>query len=494
MNCALCLLLMPLAMPAAISEPVPDPNRGLYAIWAKPGATDSLQFLKGGQVMLQWEQIEPAEGRYDFSLLHSQLETLAKLNRVTTVQVNAGRVPAYLFERMPYTREMLGKMQDRRGTLQYWHPAYVKAYTGLIAEFARQVKASPHRDRLIGVRFNYNAIGTEYMAIPSEWRDPAKWTVPPGATSAAAWSEEIAFAYRKTIVEAFLRGFSPGFRVFLRSGGPGFSPDQSTVELAASGKLGFFTTAAQMEPAVNTVERYDKIYLPFCRTGKTVCYAESVSDSEGNYGAGKIRHWSTSAQWNYWRLLSDLNSGFSMIGLYGADLARSGDPEYREAFEFAARYAGYHASPSVSPGAWVAMREGRQLKGDYTFLMRRLPDAGMRPEEKIGPADQRYGAWAVTIPRGTEAKFKLEPAFARSLEGRKTVVRVFFLDRGTGSFTLRASGKESTMRLSGSDRWKSAEFEVARAHFTGPEEVPDIRVGGDCDLTLHMIEVVRRPE
>ena len=367
---------------AACPETVPDPNHGLYAIWSKPGATDSLAFLKGGQVVLQWDQVEPSEGHYDFALLHSQLEMMAKLKRVTTVQLNANRLPAFLFERVPYTKELLGKVQDRRGTVQYWHPAYVKAYTALIAEFARQVKASPHGGRLIGVRFNYNAIGTEYMAVPPEWSDGAKWTTPPGVAPAIDWSEEKAFAYRKTIVDAFLRGFSPGIRVFLRSGGPGFSPDQWTVDLAASGKLGFFTTAAQMEPAVNTLPRYEKIYLPFCRTGKTVCYAEAVSDSDGNHGGGKIRHWSTSAQWNYWRLLEDLHYGFSMIGVYGFDLERSDNPEYRQAFEFAARYAGFHASPSVAPGAWVALREGRQLKGDYSFLMQRVPASGTRPEER----------------------------------------------------------------------------------------------------------------
>lgn len=63
-------------------------------------------------------------------------------------------------------------------------------------------------------------------------------------------------------------------------------------------------------------------------------------------------------QYNYWRLLSDLNLGFSMIGVYGGDLANADKPECRAAFDFAARYAGYHASPSVSLGAWVALREG----------------------------------------------------------------------------------------------------------------------------------------
>jgi hypothetical protein len=481
----------PTSAPWFVKEALPDPNHGLYAIWTKPGATDSLRFLKGGQVVLQWEQVEREEGHYDFSRLHDQLEMIAKLDRVTTVQLNANRWPSFLFSRVPYTKEMLGKEQDRRGTVQYWHPAYVKAYTALIAEFARQVKASPHRARLIGVRFNYNAIGTEYMAVPEEWRDPAKWTAPAGVALGPAWSEEVAFQYRKTIVDTFLRDFSPEVRVFLRSGGPGFTPDQYAVDLAASGKLGFFTTAASMEPSPNIVERYEKIYLPYCRTGKTVCYAESVSDSDGKYGAGKIRHWCSSEQWNYWRLLADLHFGFSMIGVYGADLARSSNLEYLAAFEFAARYAGFHASPAAAPGAWVAMREGSRVnKGDYAFLMRRLPGE-TRPEEKIGPDDQRFGAWARTVPGGAQAKFALDEAFARSMDGKNAKLRVVFLDRGVGSFTVRASGREFRGALGDTGRWKTAEFEIGSARFAADEAGAHVAIGSEGGVTLHMIEVMR---
>src|SRR5271157_4655508 len=91
----LCAALVSLT-PALHSEAVPDPNRGLYAIWTKPEISDHLPFIKGGQVVLQWEQVQPAADRYDFSILREQLETIGKLGRVTTVQLNANRQPAFL--------------------------------------------------------------------------------------------------------------------------------------------------------------------------------------------------------------------------------------------------------------------------------------------------------------------------------------------------------------------------------------------------------------
>src|ERR1017187_6868527 len=153
----LCAMLLSVA-PVLHGEAAPDPNRGLYAIWTKPEISDHLTFLKGGQVVLQWEQVQPSADHYDFSILRRQLETIGKLGRVTTVQLNANRQPAFLYDKVPSTKKTLTKEQDRRGTLQYWHPAYVKLYTGLIAEFARQVKSSPYHDRVIGVRLNYDAI------------------------------------------------------------------------------------------------------------------------------------------------------------------------------------------------------------------------------------------------------------------------------------------------------------------------------------------------
>jgi hypothetical protein len=211
-----------------------------------------------------------------------------------------------------------------------------------------------------------------------------------------------------------------------------------------------------------------------------------MADATGKHGPSQDPRWCSPEQYNYWRLLSDLNLGFSMMGVYGADLANAAKPEYRAAFDFAARYAGYHASPSVSPGAWIALREGQgKLKGDYSFLMRRAPGVEMMPEQKVGPGEQRFGAWARTLARGAEARLELDPDFARSLSGKQATVHVIFFDRGTGGFTVAAGGRKFEHALGDSGRWQTASFVVDRAGFAA------VAVSGTADLTLHMIEVVR---
>ncbi len=473
------------ALAAFAADVAPDAHRGLYAIWATPEISDPLPFIKGDQVRLQWSQVEPEPGRYDFSALREQLERVAKLNRHTTVQLNGNRHPAFLFRTVPYYKGELKRAETDK-LLQYWHPAYVKDYTALIAAFAREVKSSPHRDRIVGVRLNYNAIGTEYMIVRPEEQPADEWIVPPGVTLAPAWSEDIASEYRRTIVDTFLANFNPEIRVLLRSGIALYPhPDPETMKRIGTGNTGVFTTGSEIEPrAPMFEERAQLLYLAYCRTGKAVCYAESMADATGKHGSLKDPRWCSPQQYNYWRLLNDLNLGIARIAIYGADLAHAAEPEYRDAFAFADRYSGYQASPSVAPGAWVALREGHLLKGDYTFLMRRLPDVEMKPAEKVGPDDQRFGAWARTLANGT-ARFVLDPDFARSLQGRKAGLRVTYLDQGGGTFTVAAADQKFEQKVGASGRWKTAEFQIAGG-------AAQLSLSTPGEVTFHMIEVVRQ--
>jgi hypothetical protein len=201
--------------------------------------------------------------------------------------------------------------------------------------------------------------------------------------------------------------------------------------------------------------------------------------------------WCGPEQWNYWRLLSDLNCGVSFIAIYGADLAHASNPEFRAAFDFAALYAGYHASPAVSPGAWVALREGNTLKGDYTFLMRRIAGDEMPPLEKVGPANQRFGAWARQLRKGSTIRFALDESFAGSIEGRAATVQVVYLDKGLGVITTRCAGREFSTSLKDTGQWQAARFVLEKATLRADATGAHITLAADADVALHMIEARR---
>ena len=109
----------------------------------------------------------------------------------------------------------------------------------------------------------------------------------------------------------------------------------------------------------------------------------------------------------------------------------------------------------------------------------------MRGEQKIGPDDQRFGAWARTLEKGGAAVFAPDADFARSLAGKGATLRVIYLDRGEGSFAVDAAGQKFRQPLGGSGRWKTAEFRL------GGGALGEIRITAGEDLTLHMVEVAR---
>ena len=55
------ILTLVITLTAAAMAVPPDPNRGLYAIWAQDPKLAELPFIKGGQVLAQWKDVEPEE-------------------------------------------------------------------------------------------------------------------------------------------------------------------------------------------------------------------------------------------------------------------------------------------------------------------------------------------------------------------------------------------------------------------------------------------------
>lgn len=511
----------------------PVPGRGIYVIWYRDGE-DLLKvpYVVGGQVVTQWGSVEPDEGRYDFASIGAELAKLKAAGRRATVQINGNRKPGWLFDVVPsHPKPLSVQVNDARGTLMYWHPAHVGAYTNMLWAFSRYLTASADREAVVGIRLNFNAIGTEHHAVPTGERDLSRWVVPRGAAQGPVWSKEQAEAYDAAVVETFVSGFSGKVRVFVRNNvGPEIAGKYRS--LFDSGKLGWFHTSSEAEPRSSGTEIQYRRFFEDCRGGKTTAYAEPWASAWGDHGGLTDDRWCSPPQWNYWRLLLDLHCGVSFIALYASDFSVAVKGTYRgkggrydeahdalgyrgefeEAFRFASRYAGYHAAPEESPGAWVALRENAVIRaangmpearrrlsfftGDYTFLMERLPDktagAGERP---IGPGGQRFGAWARVLPAGEIMRLALDERFVRSL-GTGGEVRVIYLDgpgdAGAG-FSVEVGGSAVGVMLRGSGRWETARIPLDGKALRMDHDGAHVRiVAGSKPVSLHMVEVVRQ--
>jgi hypothetical protein len=92
---------------------------GCYLIWGERDLFKTCDFLKGGQIMVQWRDIAPARGKFDWSKLDEGLRFFAKIGRPTTVQVNANEKPDWLWN-------YVANCGNNRGVIpQYWDPRYI---------------------------------------------------------------------------------------------------------------------------------------------------------------------------------------------------------------------------------------------------------------------------------------------------------------------------------------------------------------------------------
>lgn len=504
------LLLASLCATDSIADGAVPPtvHRGLYAIWYErlPEVLE-LPYITGAQVVAQWGDLESSEGRYDFSQLEAQMKLLHDQHKTFTVQVNGNRKPAWLFDHVPSLPEPLNvQVRDSRGTLMYWHPVFERTYVNFLRAYAAFLKQSPYRASLLGVRQNFNAIGTEHWRVPNNQIALSLWRAPPGANAGAPFAPALGRAYQTRVLAAFVKEFTPEIRVFVRNS---IEPDlrRSYEHDFKTGLLGWFHTSSEMEPRKNDGGQY-RVFLDDCRTGKTLAYAEPWASAWGDHGGKADLRWCSPPQWNYWRLLCDLHCGVSFIACYANDLevARSGryrpgkttidaarfKDEFDAAFRFAAKYAGYHASPQVSPGAWVAFREGDALTGDYTFLMQRQPDR-TREVKKAGPDQQRFGAWARLLPRDQTMQFVLDDTYAASLATQSAELRVTYLDCVACSFEIGTAGRTFHAQCSDSGRWKTIAWEFPRPVFTKSDSGAHVSLRANgADLILHMVELTRK--
>ena len=261
-------------------------------------------------------------------------------------------------------------------------------------------------------------------------------------------------------------------------------------------------------------------FLDYCSTGKSVGYAEQWADAWGWHGRKMPdKRWVSPPQWNYWRLLCDLYCGVSVITVFGSDLRIAIDgihrfpwtnridekqyPEYinefEDAFRFAAKYAGYKAYPSESPGAWIAFRHStvnksyknplKLITGDYSFLIERLDSSSGNIKRNIGPDNQRFGAWALEIPAKEKIQLAVNKDFINSLKSNSAKIRVTYFDSGTGSFSFTFGRKRYNQQLADTKKWETKEFQFRRNKISG-NNIITINCYNN-PVILHMLEIER---
>jgi len=535
-----------IAQDSVISSKVYNPNRenaaGLYALWyqKRPNPEQYLQqpYIIGGQMVYQWKDLEPEKGKYDFSKMAQELDKYSKMNIYTTIQINGNTKPDWLFNEVPYhTKKFSVQVRDKKGSVMYWHPTHKKAYINLLKAFAEFVRNNKNGKYLVGIRQNFNGVGTEHLHIPEADRDLKQWIVPGGTDASLplqAWSDEIGEQYEIFVLDNYIQLFADAVRVFVRNN-ISTALEAKYKSKFESGKLSWFHTSSELEPhapdvsinAANVELQYKRFYDD-CRSGKTLGYAEPWASAWGHHGGEVDDRWCSPPQWFYWTQLNNLNCGVSYIGIYSMDMQvaidgtykagkvdytdgdnRNYQKEFTETLNFTNKYVGFHDKPATSPGAWVAFRENdtilaannipsenRTLKfltGDYNFLMERLPDnSNGKGVINIGPDEKRFGAWARVLPAKEQMNFRLNPVFLKSCKNKSLTVHVIYYDAKGEDFTVVINNKPHLVRCKGQNKWENKVIEIQDGVVNADDKQSHISIqNGSENLYLHMVEVTR---
>jgi hypothetical protein len=483
-----------------------DTYAGIYGIWyGSNEAVLSSQYLKGGQIVVQWKHCEPEEGKYDFSLLEKNLAELTQRGLKATVQINGSLKPDYLFKQVPYLTKKAHprQVQDSLGSLMYWHPVFIRSYLNFISAYADYLKASPYKNTVVGVRQNWNSFGTEMTEFPGiEDLTESDWVIPPGVFYYKFESAKVN-EYKRTIMTQFLNSFTPEITVFIRTN----ISDELVKEhedYFNNGLAGWFHTGAGMEQnqSFDQVHRYAR-FLEYCKPGKTVGFSESNAYLYGD----RTRYPYSELQWVYWRMLSELHCGISYIGMrpYAFDRTKEGNKEFENILRFASSYVGFHALPAISPGAWIAFRgKGDNFNGDYTFLIRSLDNSSLTDVRLVGSKDFPYGAWAQRLSENGKIFLNIDDAFF-SEEGSErsvsAVIRIIYFDSSIGNWTIKYDSVDNpdkvAMQVTNKDtrEWKTLEIPVNDGYFSNRCAAKADIVIENTDaagLILHMVEIRRQ--
>jgi hypothetical protein len=486
------------------------------------------------------------------------------------LQINGDRKPSRIYTEVPYA--VLSSTKNAAGcptsswsdseasdtiavpgsgsgtclvTPMYWHPAFVTEYLALLSAVATHVHTSTGGAKVVALRQNWDAIGTEHLSVPSAYQSgtASGWIYPSQvAPPASDWSSNVQTAYENQILDAHIDDFMVGGKmvppVFIRT-----SLESAVLSAHATGKpasftyasyfesgvLAWFMTSAEMEPRTGGGGAYSP-FLKYCASGETLGLSESWADAWGNHGGTTDVHWATPPQFVYWRLLSDLQLGISYEEVYGNDLdvavngqyggkATTYQAEFSSAFQFSSKYLGYAGRSGSAPGGFIAFRPvdpgvSNYAVADYAANVSLLnPSAttgldartdGMKvtgltmpegyptdPYFSIGPSGQRFGSWARKIAEGAAMNLALDSAFETHLNAQAhKVVNVTYLDDVAGSsLKVVAGGATETVALAGSGDWKTATLAVS-ASFTEDSSGAAVTVtAAHGAITLHMVEV-----
>ena len=521
------------------------PGYGISS-WAgwKPGQISQAECpeLRSVPLILKWDSLEPASGRYAFAEeLGRPLQAAQEGGLYITLMIWVGpAAPEWIYQsgvpRVITNRNVnaLGQKTDGQKEYPYYlHPEYKKRFMGLIDAFGKYVSALPPalRARIVFVQCAEGSTGDgqPYKGKPLDQKY---------AISDEVWNDFRLEAWKR------YRDAVPGIPILVNSDANGGLETQWLLENmdVIALKQGMFSHGFQVSDNGERLAKFQALEAAAKQRGKLVLTRGEMDGELFEMGWSKRNI----PQALYW---SGIFATHCRLDIWNVPYQALKDRANWPAGAFFNKYAG-HKDPATAPAAFCALRDGldasdfnrfpaaefggkpgqkkevdRYLRitkayASYGALMadpEKAIGGGMINRKSSGPNDVgwdilsgNYSRFLTQIEPGSgdvgrwnidesiygrfgrafehqsgkkQLRFQLDPRFA----AKQVKVSVTYLDQGTGSWSIGIPGKEGATRIQNTN---SRDWRTQMVSLSGVTELVLNYETGDNTL-FHLIEVER---
>lgn len=545
----LLLLVLGVGIVRAAERPDARPGLGIssWAGWS-PGQVSRTQCaeLRSVPLIPRWSRLEPTPGEYVFDQeIGQRLRAADKDDLYVSIKIYVGPAcPPWIYEigvpLVTTDREFnaLGQRTDSQSNYPYYpDPEYQKRFMALIDAFGAYVQGLPPalRKRIVFVQSAEGSTGDgqPYKGKPLD----EKFRI-----SEEAWNELRIAAWQR------YQQALPGIPIVVNSDANSERENQWMLDhMEVIGlKHGMFSHGYQVSDNTRRLARFAALEAAAKQRGKTVLTRGEMDGELFVMGWAK----QNIPQALYW---SGIFATHCRLDVWNVPAKALLDEANRPALRFFNHYAG-QKDPATAPSAFCALRDALdasdferfpasdfggqpEAKGHLTRYLNiakayekygaRMDDpekalgGGMLNRKSSGPNDVgwgivagNYGRFITQVEPGAgdvgrwniddtiygrfgrafehaagkrELRFKLDEGF----RAKSAVVRVTYLDRGNGSWTL-VTGGSRILHVENTDSglWKTAELTVTRSDLHRSEL--QLRYARGADTVFHLIEVERR--
>ncbi|MGQ9665813.1 MAG: DNRLRE domain-containing protein, partial [Anaerolineae bacterium] len=448
--------------------------------------------IVGGHLHFTWDQIEPGEGYFNWSLVDNWVQTLYSEGKAVALGVHlmewgGETVPDWVFSAGAKTITCNGWTIPK-----YWDPVFLAKLEHFVQALAARYDNDP---RVEWIQIGTGIYGENQPSIDEHDAcvEAAMSQDFPGADPSGVWVGTV-----KLITDIYARAF-PHKAVLLQ-----FAPTfrhacerKWTTDYAAQVGVGIKHNGLRWDddPAV--------IVPPASSVGcgqwdPFFAHWQEVPTAWETYRSVYL----TNDTLEYWGLINGLNKHPDYFNLETKLITETGDQDFL-------RFVNQHTGVTLAntPSVWVALRETEQTwmpqRGNFDFWLTQDDSvAGGRTVPAWNVSSYKYGRYTRRTDQSTGNRymyFKIDDGYLYGGTNTATV-RVTYYDQGTDTWELQYDSASGAYKSAGvvqktnTGRWLTREFVLTDARFANSQAGgSDFRLDcrADGDEYIHFVQVIR---